>query len=396
MTAAHLSMASLTIDYLNMAGFKDDTSVADIESLVPTGFYGFMDYSVTSWLRHMEKGVDGKEKEEIVELAESLEAFLDIHFVLPGSATERKLPPLSKANERRLKIFEDQTFLPSLQETVILLRKELTFHGQIKQSETALDLTRIVARVRPILEAAYTISINNHTSDEMISMYGKKVFKCSRLSCRYFYDGFVTAQERDQHRDRHERPYRCTVLGCVYYTMGFEKIEIAKKHVQETHNLSEDDAAAFPDMKEVVEGWNQKPKTPGKRPSEPTGSSNTDKPAKAPKQKPPKITEWSCPHCQKVFKKKFNYDSHLITHSNRRDFACDKCGRAFARKNDLEKHARIHEARQYVCGGISPDGSSWGCGSKFARLDTLQEHHRSITGKACLASQQLVEKVGGT
>lgn len=397
---AHLSLASLTIDYLNMPGFREDSSIGDIQTLVKTGFYAFMDYAVACWLRHVEQVVDSKSKNEgddpkIDDLAESLGTFLDIHSV--PEALVKKLTTVSKGNERRLKAFEHQPFFSQLQQVVTLLRKELTFYGQIKQSEVALDLTETVTRVRTVLEEGHTKSLNNQHSDGMTDMYGLKVFKCSRLSCRYFYDGFATAQVRDQHRYRHERPFRCTVIGCVFYSVGFDTIENAQKHVKETHNLSEDDAAAFPDMEEVIEGWKPKPVPPVKRPSSPGGVTKRDKSVKIPKPKRLKITEWSCAHCPKVFKKKFNHDSHIITHGNRRDFVCGKCGKAFARENDRKKHEKIHEPREFVCGETLPDGSfSWGCGNKFARLDTLQEHHRSATGKACLASQQHAKQFTGS
>lgn len=396
---AHLSLASLTIDYLNMPGFRKDSSVDTIQSLVQDGFYAFMDYAVACWLRHVEQVVDSKSKSEgdgptIDDLAESLGTFLDVHSV--PEALVKKNITVSKGNERRLKAFEHQPFFPQLQQVVTLLRKELTFYGQIKQSEVALDLTETVTRVRTVLEAAHVTSPNNQHSDGMTDMYGLKVFKCPRLSCRYFYDGFPTAQDRDQHRYRHERPFRCTVIGCVFYSMGFDTIENAQKHVKETHNLSEDDAAAFPDMKEVIEGWQPEPVPPVKRPSSPVDGAQTETTVNISKPKRLKITEWSCPHCLKVFKKKFNHDSHIITHSSRRDFVCEKCGKAFAREDGRKKHEKIHKPRQFVCGETLPDGSSWGCGSKFARLDTLQDHHRSATGKACLASQQLVVQFVGS
>lgn len=382
--AAHLSLASLSIDYLNMSGFRIDCPVD--KSLIPTGFYGFMDYAVASWIRHVEKGVDGKSENDqsdpgITGLTESLEVFLDIHFV--PTVSETRLPPVSKGNERRLKVFETQAFFSTLQQVVILLRKELNFHGQMKDFEVSLDLTETVSRIRTVLEGVYVESLSNKPlNDTLISVYGSKVFKCSRLSCRFFYDGFNTAAERDRHHDRHEKPFRCMVLGCLFYSVGFETLANAQRHVKETHNLSNDDAATFPDMEEVVEDLQPKPSGPAKkRPSIPTGP-------RAGKAKRPRITEWRCPHCQKIFKKKFNMDSHVVTHNNQRDFVCGTCGVSFSRLNDCRRHERTHAFREFVCGGLLPDGSSWGCGAKFSRLDTLQEHHKSLVGKACIASQQ--------
>lgn len=384
--AAHLSLASLSIDYLNMSGFRIDCSVD--KSLIPTGFYGFMDYAVASWLRHVEKGVDGKSENDqnepgIIGLTESLEVFLNIHFV--PTVYETRLQPVSKGNERRLKVFETQEFFATLQRVVILLRKELDFHGKMKDCEISLDLTEIISRVRRALEDMYVESFGNKPlNDTLVSMYGSKVFKCSRLSCRFFYDGFDTAAERDRHHDRHEKPFRCTVLGCLFYSVGFETLANAQRHVKETHNVSNDDATTFPDMGEVVDYLGPKPsETAEKRPSSPKAGGSRAKTAKR-----PRITEWRCPHCQKIFKKKFNMDSHVLTHINQRNFTCDTCGASFSRMNDCLRHERNHASREFVCGGLLPDGSFWGCGAKFSRLDTLQQHHKSLVGKACIASKQ--------
>lgn len=384
--AAHLSLASLSIDYLNMSGFKIDCPVD--KSLILTGFYGFMEYAVASWIRHVEKGVDGKSENDqsdsgITGLIESLGVFLDIHFRPTVSKT--RLPPVSKGNERRLKVFETQAFFPTLQRVVILLRKELDFHGKMKDFEISLDLTETVSRIRTVLEGLYVESLSNKPlNDTFISMYGSKVFKCSRLSCRFFYDGFNTAAERDRHHDRHEKPFRCMVIGCLFYSVGFETLENAQRHVKNTHSLSNEDAATFPDMKEVLEDLQPKLSQPArKRPTNPTGRS-----AGMTGDKRPRITEWHCPHCQKVFKKKFNMDSHLATHNNERNFVCDTCGASFSRLNDCLRHERTHASREFVCGELLPDGSSWGCGAKFSRRDILQQHHKSLAGKACIASQQ--------
>ncbi|KAJ4416805.1 hypothetical protein N0V82_006534 [Gnomoniopsis sp. IMI 355080] len=167
--AAHLSLASLSIDYLNLSGFKIDCPVD--KSLISTGFYGFMDYAVANWIRHVEKGVDGKSKYDqsnpgITGLTESLEVFLDIHFM--STVSETRLPPVSKGNERRLRVFESQAFYSTLHRVVILLRKELNFHGRMKDFEIPLDLTEAVSRIRTVLEKVYMESLSDQTSNDTL------------------------------------------------------------------------------------------------------------------------------------------------------------------------------------------------------------------------------------
>lgn len=236
-----------------MPGFRQNLQVD--KAFVVSGYYGFMDYAVACWIRHVEEGKSGEEDTlsdpEFNNFAESLETFLDIHAKPWDSST--KPPSVSKGNERRMKTFEKYSFFPRLQRAVILLRKELTHFGPMKESEVALDLTDIVGHIRAAIEEVYTVSTASHQLNDLVKMYGSKIFKCPRLSCRYFYDGFLTASERDQHLNKHLRPFRCTVLGCPLSSLGLESSEKLSKHFENTHTIPKDDAAAFPDMSEFVE-----------------------------------------------------------------------------------------------------------------------------------------------
>jgi len=139
------------------------------------------------------------------------------------------------------------------------------------------------------------------------------------------------------------------------------------------------EGAEFPDDAEVqriIQG----------PPQEPTdGSSTTLKVSRSPSHEPGpsrkrqrQAMECRCPSCLKTFSRRYNLKSHLITHGGEQPFACGVCGKAFARVNDLRRHDRTHlEHKEFVCGGPLSDGWSWGCGTFFARGDTLANHHKS-------------------
>src|SRR5262249_32031362 len=44
--------------------------------------------------------------------------------------------------------------------------------------------------------------------------YGEKKFKCTKLTCFYFHEGFENAKIRDKHVNKHDRPFICDVPGC--------------------------------------------------------------------------------------------------------------------------------------------------------------------------------------
>ncbi|KAM3956387.1 LOW QUALITY PROTEIN: uncharacterized protein ACR2FA_009642 [Aphomia sociella] len=110
-------------------------------------------------------------------------------------------------------------------------------------------------------------------------------------------------------------------------------------------------------------------------------------------------TSHTCPHCHKVFTRKFNFKLHLKRHAGAREFACPACGRAqltralarrhcgprrrracplpgchktFTTNTNLNTHIRAHNGeRPYVCGE---------CGKGFTSKNILNDHLRIHTG----------------
>lgn len=94
-----------------------------------------------------------------------------------------------------------------------------------------------------------------------------------------------------------------------------------------------------------------------------------------------------CSFCNKVFTRKSNLDSHLITHSTERPHVCQECGKSFARLSDRTRHeSTTHKAtKTFQCRGVKKDGvREWGCGHFYSRADGLRKHFKSFAGKQCL------------
>ncbi|KAM7286887.1 zinc finger protein 99 [Ixodes scapularis] len=76
-----------------------------------------------------------------------------------------------------------------------------------------------------------------------------------------------------------------------------------------------------------------------------------------------------CPHCDVAFPYRFALQSHLIKHSERRDFHCKLCGMAFKRKQPLTDHMKaVHcSEKKFHCTT---------CGQMFAVKRYLDAHCR--------------------
>jgi DNA-directed RNA polymerase subunit RPC12/RpoP len=103
--------------------------------------------------------------------------------------------------------------------------------------------------------------------------------------------------------------------------------------------------------------------------------------------------EYQCAHCDKIFTKKWNWESHLRTHGDNQRLQCPNCDQTCARQGDLARHMRLHDPDSAVkCGGVLPNGRRWGCGTNFARLDVLRTHHKSKKGRRCIAGRDSEEQ----
>jgi len=183
--------------YLSTPGCSTDANPEKIPGHLLSGHYSFLDYAVACWSIHLQRSAsllreDGKNKEL---LGESLGVFLDLQWADDATAN-----PLSIQMEERLKSFQTYSFYVQLAQALVAARKQLGPYGKGPSEGEPLNLNRVVAAVRGFQEATVQNS-------QLREFYGEKWFRCPRLNCVAFYDGYHTASQRDQHISKHERPY---------------------------------------------------------------------------------------------------------------------------------------------------------------------------------------------
>ncbi|KAH6845783.1 hypothetical protein B0I37DRAFT_381087 [Chaetomium sp. MPI-CAGE-AT-0009] len=395
-----LQLASLCVDYLNLPGFRDQPG--DLPNLVLNGYYAFMDYAVSYWVRHLEASLVKLKKNDpgVLRFCESLEIFIELHYTNPV----RKFL-VSDRNKARLLCLEDMDSYEKLQQAVVSTRKQLTFYGELNAAEIALDLAgepeSVVERTRDVLEQLLlTAQTDNAIAESIEKYYGVNLFKCPRLSCKYFSAGFATKEQRDQHLEKHKRPFQCTVAGCPSLALGLSSEKDLKKHMKVAHDVAryEDE---FPDEDEIIQTQQAQIDEVAEETAHPHDGASVDIAQEQQGKDDPKRKrqrqEHKCQHCGKIFSRRFNLASHLLSHTTERPWKCGSCDKAFARRTDFRRHRLGHapEEATFLCRGMLRDGTAWGCGKGFARRDTLANHHRSRIGQKCI-EPYLLEQRGRT
>ncbi|OQD95723.1 hypothetical protein PENSOL_c019G09356 [Penicillium solitum] len=420
-----IRMAARCINYLNFPLFVNTPLEHDIRR----GDYGFMEYSVIHWVRHLEgaiaeasrriertKAEAARPRESTPEeldalkpyealreedypgimapLAESLGVFIDLHWSPPKRYLE-----VSARNKKRLQVFQDATFYEQLEQIVVSTKKQLHSFGPLKQDGFTLNLFNLVGDIREGIEKI--VSTDPSSEKDMIQKYGDNPFRCPRFSCQFFFSGFPSSEKRDEHISRHDRAWRCSDEKCTSFTFGFVSETSLKRHMRDAHPDASQ-SQGFPSDKDIELSLRQRTPTiqatPQRAPEvqnaqavqaapdilvhthEPSSSDSEPevRPTKRPKTR--EKQDFKCPHCAKDFKRLFNLKSHLLTHTADRPFSCDICQKRFSRKNDCNRHKKIHSGeKDWVCEG---------CLVSFVRADMLNNHHRAPIGQACLAKIQ--------
>lgn len=285
LSIAELSMSALCLNYLTFDCFEEHIDASQLTQLGKDGYFAFQDYAIAHWVDHLLAWIHSLSDPTKTKLNVEKEA--SDTFLVFGDRFSADLRA-SSINEQLILSCDKLQYLTCFPVIVDLWRHTKSYKAlqdDRQDKVSLLSLGKALERNRSVLEDLERLAASGTSEADLLrSLYGENWFKCSRISCFYFHEGFQSRSSRQAHYDRHDRPFRCEEEDCPAGAIGFASLKELEKHKRNMHPGIDKLSSTFARLKKgsAVEAL---------------------------------LEKYPCPHCPSRFASRLDCRCHMISHS---------------------------------------------------------------------------------
>ncbi|KAI0188850.1 WD40 repeat-like protein [Astrocystis sublimbata] len=223
----HAKLAIFCSSYLTSEPFAPRINEEQITVHATQGYYALQDYAVQYWFDHFMEctGKDAiLDSDQVLKVTNSFQSFLQ-SYGLP-----------SKLNGLNSEENQEET------NSINGLPKDRHERNQ------CLNIEHRTIMIRQAMETLRQQVLDVETQEVMADLYGTTAaaYKCTKPWCEHFTFGFERSEDRQQHINRHDRPFRCAVESCFAFRLGYDKLAKLDQHKRDHHSESGIGEAVFP------------------------------------------------------------------------------------------------------------------------------------------------------
>lgn len=314
--AVQCELTVLCLKYLCLLSLSNGYDEHERREKAKLGWFSFQDYACSQWHSHVATVImacgdlffdvhHGREYEKM--LGSALHDFIKSHG---GDLTTEPHDDFEQISSE-LARFSGLSFHKNL----LLLWNHIYTHQKgtydARNTVGIAQIDKALLENRSTLEKHFRPSSEAWLDDTIEDYYGPNLFKCKRVLCKFFYQGYDRKKDREMHDSRHARPFLCPKMNCANAPFGFVSNKDKERHVRTYHP----DLGEGPSVFEAL------------RPT--TGASR-----------------FTCNMCGKNFTRKITLKGHERSHFGERPYTCSICDKSFARLNDCRRHEKIHARKK--------------------------------------------------
>jgi ankyrin repeat protein len=223
-------MAIFCSRYLTSYPFSDGLEASSVRDSALSGYYGFHDYAVAFWHHHI-GSIVADESDLTADLR------MDVHRSAIQLLENYATTPLTDSEAQS----STSLPVPTGQDVRALME---TWRSNSSEAFPAFE--RRTSTIRRVIESINPIQLDDRAKAALLELVGLPRFKCPKIQCLRFADGFPNQRARDSHVKEHERPFKCSAEGCYARISGFSYQSDLDAHVERFHADDTTTSTLFP------------------------------------------------------------------------------------------------------------------------------------------------------